>query len=369
MWRRHPRTIIALVAVFVLLLVWYQQGQAQVLSTSQEGLIQQPIDSAWDAPRPSTAQNALPGMAGAVERLKPAVVSINAEYVKHSFLGMSSLGYRAGSGWIVDQRGIIVTNDHVIENSSKVMVGLSDGRTYLAKDIRKDPLTDLAVLKINAGELPAAQLAEVSSLRVGDWVIAVGNPLGLGISAKEGIVSRFGVSITLNKSQTLSDLIETSAAINPGNSGGPLANMSGQVVGITSAKVAQVAVEGIGYAINIRAALPIIEQLVRSGVVSRPWLGISTVTLDAAAMQRLKTSVPRGVLVTGVTANSPASRAGIRTDDIITRFREKVVTNSQDMLAAQASGQVGETVVLEVWRNSRMMTVQAVLAQSPPVRY
>ncbi len=369
MWRRRPGTTIALVAAFVLLLVWYQQDQAQLVSTGQEGLVQQPIDSAWDAPRPSTAQSAMPGMAGAVERLKPAVVSINAEYAKRSFPGHTSSGNRAGSGWVVDRSGIIVTNNHVIDDSSKVVVGLYDGRTYLAKEIRKDPLSDLAVLKINAGELPAAQLAEVSSMRVGDWVIAVGNPLGLGISAKEGIVSRFGVSITLSKGQTLSDLIETSAAINPGNSGGPLANISGQVVGIASAKVAQIAVEGIGYAISVRTALPIVEQLVRSGVVSRPWLGINTATLDAAAVQRLKTSVLKGALVTGVVAKGPASRAGIRTDDVITRFQERAITNSQDMLTAQASGQVGETVLLEVWRNRRIMTVHAVLAQSPQFHY
>jgi S1-C subfamily serine protease len=204
----------------------------------------------------------LPSIADVVTSVTPSVVTIDTETTYQFFRGTYSQE-GAGSGWIIDESGIIVTNNHVVEGADSIIITLYDGTTFFVDPnaIVSDPASDLAVILIDAENLPAATIGDSSELRVGDWVIAIGNPLGLGISAKEGIVSRLGVSLAVD-SQTLSDLVETSAAINPGNSGGPLVNMQGEVIGITSAKVSSVGVEGLGYAINIDQAIPIIEELI-----------------------------------------------------------------------------------------------------------
>jgi serine protease Do len=172
----------------------------------------------------------------------------------------------AGSGWIIHEDGIIVTNSHVVAGAESIIVTLDDGRTFTVdpRTVATDPLNDLAVLYIDAEDLPTVDIGNASDLRVGDWVVTIGNPLGLGISAKEGIISRIDVSLTV-EGQTLNHFLETSAAINPGNSGGPLVDMRGEVVGITSAKISSVGVEGLGYAININDAIVTISELIARG--------------------------------------------------------------------------------------------------------
>ena len=206
--------------------------------------------------------------------VKPSVVAINTEVTITSFFGPATQ-QGAGSGWILDKDGIIVTNNHVVEGAKTITVTMDDGRTFTVnnKSVYTDSLNDLAVLRIDAKNLPALKLGDSSKLRVGDWVVAIGNSLGQGIRATEGIVSRKGVSLPVDQGQTLYDLIETSAAINPGNSGGPLVNMAGEVIGITSAKIADIGVEGMGYAISIDTATPIIQELVNKGYVSPPLPG------------------------------------------------------------------------------------------------
>ncbi len=176
------------------------------------------------------------------------------------------------------------------------------------------------MVRINAKNLPAAKVGDSAILRVGDWVVAIGNSLGMGISATKGIVSAKGVSLSVSAGQTLDDLIQTDAAINPGNSGGPLVNMAGEVIGITSVKIAQVGVEGMGYAISSNTAKPIIQQLVQKGYVVRPWLGVGLYTVDQYAVLRYNLAVDKGALVTQVAAGSPADKAGIKTGDVITEL-------------------------------------------------
>lgn len=207
----------------------------------------------------------LPSIADVVASVTPSVVTIDTE-TTYEFFRRTYSQEGAGSGWIIDESGIIVTNNHVIEGADSIIITLYDGTTFFVdpNTIVSDPVSELAIIRIDADNLPVATIGDSSELRVGDWVVAIGNPLGLGISAKEGIVSRLGVSLTVD-GQTLNDLIETSAAINPGNSGGPLVNMQGEVIGITSAKVSSVGVEGLGYAISIDEAIPIIEELLTRG--------------------------------------------------------------------------------------------------------
>ncbi len=213
-------------------------------------------------PEQSRALVALPSFADLTDKVQPSVVAVNTETVVRSrFIQRTVQG--AGSGWVLDESGIIVTNNHVIEGARSITVQFSDGKTYTPVGVKADPITDLAILKINAGKLPALKVGDSSKLRVGDWVVAVGNALGMGIGVKNGIVSRLGVSVQMSQTETYNNLIETNAAINPGNSGGPLVNLAGEVVGITSLKLSTAGVEGMGYAINIRDAMPVIQRLSR----------------------------------------------------------------------------------------------------------
>ncbi len=310
----------------------------------------------------------LPGIADVVEKVYPSVVAITTEVVTLDIFLTPRSQSGAGSGWIIDSNGIIVTNNHVVEGAKKVTVELYDGRVFEAgpSNIYTDPLTDLAVVKINASNLPAATVGDSTKLRVGDWVVAIGNPLGRGLRAKEGTVSGLKVSLEVDRGQTLDDLIETSAAINPGNSGGPLVNMKGEVVGITSAKISGVGVEGMGYAISTKTAIPIIEQLIRQGYVIRPWLGVSLYTVDRYIAMVNRLPVEKGVVVTYVAPGSPAERAGLRQLDVIIRFKGKDVTAAQEIIEAIRLSSIGEDVEITFVRVSETRTVYARLAQSPP---
>jgi len=221
------------------------------------------IDSGWSIPPAGSQSPVLPSVADVVAVVKPSVVAINTQTTMLDFFNRRFTQEGAGSGWIMDENGFIVTNDHVIDRADSITVTLDDGRTFAVdmNTVTTDPQTDLAILKIDTENLPAADIGDSSALRVGDWVVAIGNSLGLGMSATSGIVSGLEVSLPASSGQTLCDLVQTDAAINPGNSGGPLVNMNGEVVGITSVKIAAVGVEGMGYAISIDAALPIIEEL------------------------------------------------------------------------------------------------------------
>ena len=234
-----------------------------LVSPSTQSEIQPPAPSSTPATPQIGALVTLPSFADLTDSVKHSVVAIDTEtVVTRRYIQRTIQG--AGSGWIIDESGIIVTNNHVIEGAQTITVELENGKTYTPVSIKADPDSDIAILKINAGKLPALKVGDASKLRVGDWVIAAGNALGMGISVKDGIVSRLGVSIQISPSETYSNLIETNAAINPGNSGGPLVNLAGEVIGITSLKLAIGGVEGMGYAINIEDALPVIQRLFKS---------------------------------------------------------------------------------------------------------
>ncbi|MDD5081885.1 MAG: trypsin-like peptidase domain-containing protein [Dehalococcoidales bacterium] len=325
-----------------------------------------PIDTGWQTPSMSGNAPLLPDIASVVAQVRPSVVAINIEVITYDIFNRPFTQQGAGSGWIIDESGIIVTNNHVVEGAQSVTVTLSDGRVVSADMVRTDPADDLAVIKINAGRLPAAAIGDVSKLRVGDWLVAIGNPLGLGISAKEGIVSRLGVSTTVSAGQTLYDLIETSAAINPGNSGGPLVNMAGEVIGITSVKIAEVGVEGLGYAISINSAAPIIDDLITVGRVVRPWLGVVLRTVDAGVATQFGLAVNQGALLTEVAQGSPADRAGLRSGDVIVSFDGKDITSIDDLVQAIRTSAIGQTVQITYWRGQNRSNTSATLAESPP---
>jgi len=327
-----------------------------------------PIDPNW-APniQQDKSVQLLPSIADVVEKVFPSVVAINTETVALDLFSGPQTQKGAGSGWIIDKDGIVVTNNHVVQGAEKVVIEMFDGRTFQVgtERVYRDPLTDLAVIKIDATNLPAATIGDSTRLRVGDWVIALGNPLGKGLRAKEGTISGLNVALLVDEGQTLDDLIETSAAINPGNSGGPLVNLAGQVIGITSAKMAAVGVEGLGYAISIKTAIPIIEQLIKSGQVIRPYLGIASETVDQYLAATYRLPVNTGVVVYYVGPGSPADKAGLREYDVITHFNGKEITTKEDLLEAIHSSNIGEDVAITFVRGNSTKTTSVHLTKSP----
>ena len=308
----------------------------------------------------------LPDIASVVSKVMPSVVSVTTEMVVRDIFNREYTQSAAGSGVIIDSKeGYIVTNNHVVQDAKGVQVELADGRTFPAIIVGKDALTDLAALQVEATDLPCAHLGDSSQLVIGDWVVAIGNALGEGISATEGIVSRLNVSVVI-QGNTLSDLIQTTAAINPGNSGGPLVNMAGEVIGTTSVKMSAVGVEGMGYAISINSAKPVIQELIHQGYVTRPWLGVSLYTVDSFVAAANKLSVDKGAVIVEVLPNSPAEDAGLKQRDVIIAFEGKEIGTSNDLLQAIVACQIGQRVKITFVRDKDTKTAQAQLQESPP---
>ncbi|MFB0559095.1 MAG: S1C family serine protease [Dehalococcoidales bacterium] len=325
-----------------------------------------PTSPEWTLPPAETQGPLLPDLVSVVAKVKPSVVAINTEVVTYDVFNRPFTQEGAGSGWIIDKDGLILTNNHVVAGAETITVTLADGRTFPAGVVGADALSDLAVLRVDETNLPEADIGDSSRLRIGEWVLAIGNALGMGITAKEGIISRLGVSVPVSAGQTLYDLIETSAPINPGNSGGPLVNMAGEVIGITSAKLAAVEVEGLGYAISSNSANPIIEELVQKGYVVRPWLGVVLYTVDQYAVFRYRLAVDKGTLITEIGPGSPADKAGLKVGDVIVSFDGKEITTAQELIQAIHSGQIGQEVEITYWRGETENTTRATLIERPP---
>jgi len=313
-------------------------------------------------------QPVLPTVTEVVAKVKPSVAAINVEITTYDIFNRPTTGEGAGSGWIISEDGYIVTNNHVVGDAEKVTVILEDGSSYIVEQVKTDPLTDLAIVKINAEKLPAIKIGNSSKLEVGEWVVAIGNALGEGTSATVGVVSALDVSVSVSPGQTLHGLIQTDAAINPGNSGGPLVNMAGEVIGIDSIKVAQVGVEGMGYAISINQAMPIINELMKTGYIVRPWIGIGVYTVDSWVASMYNLAVDKGVLITKVISGSPAEKAGFKAGDIITKVEEKEITSVDELLTLVNTYKVGQTVKITFWRDSDQKTASVTLAESPPTQ-
>ncbi len=323
-----------------------------------------PIDSDWSIPPAEGQTPILPSIADVIAKVKPSVVAINTEVVTY-ILNRPRTQEGAGSGWIISDDGYIVTNNHVIEGAKSITVILDDGQSFTAEIVGADALTDLAVLQIDAENLPAAAVGDSTEMRVGDWVVAIGNSLGQGIRATQGIVSRQGASVQVDMGQALYGLIETDAAINPGNSGGPLVNMAGEVIGITSAKLASVEVESVGYAISTETAKPIIHQLINTGQAVHPWLGVSLYTVDEYVVERFSLAVEKGAFLVEVVASSPSDIAGLQSEDVIVGFAGSEIDTVDDLIQAIRSAKVGQEVEIIYWRGAVQSTTSTTLIERP----
>lgn len=268
----------------------------------------------------------------------------------------------SGSGFIIRNDGIVITNNHVVEDAKEILVTLNDKREYNAKVLGRDPKTDLAVLKIEAkGELPAAELGDSESLQVGDWVMAIGNPFGLSNTVTAGIVSAKGRSIGAGP---YDNFIQTDASINPGNSGGPLFNERGEVVGINSAIFSQGGGNiGIGFAIPINLVKRLVPELEAHGSITRGWLGVAIQQVTPDLAKSLGLEEARGALVADVTNGSPAAKGGVQRGDVIVSYNNKKVAESSTLPSLVAETPVGETVPVEVLRDGKNTTLEVKVAK------
>ncbi len=266
-----------------------------------------------------------------------------------------------GSGFIIDEKGIVITNNHVIQGAEDVFVRVNGEKNIKAKVIGADPGMDLAVLQIESDQtfIPV-KFGDSDTARIGDWVIAIGNPFGLGGTVTAGIISARNRSIGLSRYE---DYIQTDASINQGNSGGPLFNMNGDVVGINTAILGQSGSIGIGFAIPSNSAQKVINQLIEFGETKRGWLGvrIQTVTKDIADVEKL--DEPRGALVASVAENSPSDKGGIKAGDIILEFDGRKINEMSELPRIVAETEVGKKVKLKVWRNKREITKEIILGR------
>ena len=259
-----------------------------------------------------------------------------------------------GSGFIIDEKGIVVTNNHVIQDAEDIVIRVNGDKEFKAKVIGADPLSDIAVLQLETKEkfIPV-KFGNSDNARIGDWVIAIGNPFGLGGTVTSGIISARNRSIGLSRYE---DYIQTDASINSGNSGGPLFDMNGDVIGINTAILGRSGSIGIGFSIPSNSAKIVIDQLVEFGETKRGWLGvrIQDVTKEIAEVEKL--DEPRGALVASVAENSPSDKAGVKAGDIILEFDGEKIKQMKELPMIVAKTKVGKKVKVKIWRNKREIT-------------
>jgi len=330
-----------------------------------------------------------------VEKVGPAVVRINASRTVNTrlpdrsnnpmfrqFFGndfpnqpQERVERGTGSGFIVSANGQILTNAHVVDGADTVNVILKDGRTFQGKVVGTDPLTDVAVVKIEANNLPTVPVGNSEQLKPGEWAIAIGNPLGLDNTVTTGIISATGrSSAQVGVSDKRVDFIQTDAAINPGNSGGPLLNASGQVIGMNTAIIQ--GAQGLGFAIPINTAQRIAQQLVSQGKVEHPYLGVEMVTLTPELKENINSNSntglsvdeEEGVLIARVMPNSPAAKAGLRAGDVINKIDGQPVKQADDVQGAVEKSQVGKDLQLGLRRSQQDINLTIIPAAFPTQR-
>jgi len=295
----------------------------------------------------------------AIEKVKTSVVNINTLRLERDAFLHVHPARGSGSGFIIDERGHILTNHHITAGSREMEVSLTDGRAFEGKVVGSDPANDLAVAKIDAHELPVAEMGDSDGLRVGQTVIAIGNPFGLvgGPSVTVGVVSALNRHILAER--VYENLIQTDASINPGNSGGPLLDLGGKVVGINAANIP--GAQGIGFAIPINTAKAVLEDIVRYGRVTRPWLGIIGLDVSRELVRRFGLAVDAGIFVMRVIPESPAERAELEFGDVIVAIDSKRVDSMADLQGEIRTRRAGDVVSLFIVRGSEEARVRIAL--------
>jgi serine protease Do len=330
----------------------------------------------------SPVQAQLPNFADLVEDVSPAVVKINTVIKGRKPQGQQNLkgqlpeifrelleqrnrqqqpprdARSMGSGFVISEDGYILTNHHVVDQATEIQVLFADRREYTATIVGSDRRSDLALLKIDATDLPTLSFAEADELRAGDWVLAIGSPFGLDYSVTAGIVSAIGRSIPTEKGENYVPFIQTDVAINPGNSGGPLFNLDGEVVGINSQIYSRSGGSiGLSFSIPTSVALPVVDQLKKNGTVQRGWLGVVMQDVDKALAESLELGKPQGALINAVEPDGPADDAGIVPGDVIVRFNGQPIIDSGDLPHVVGAIAPGKKVKVEVYREGKRKTI------------
>ncbi|MAA53913.1 MAG: serine peptidase [Porticoccaceae bacterium] len=331
---------------------------------------------------PLIADARLPDFTDLVEEASSAVVKINVSFKEQDRQGLPSYRgqlpdifrelleqqrrsqqdrpqrYSMGSGFVISEDGFILTNHHVVNSADEIRVTFADRQEYAASIVGTDRRSDLALLKIEAENLPVLTLADDDDLRVGEWVLAIGSPFGLDYSVAAGIVSAIGRSIPTERNETYVPFIQTDVAINPGNSGGPLFDLEGRVVGINSQIYSRTGGSiGLSFAIPSSVALNVVEQLKNNGRVDRGWLGVAIQDLNQQLAQALKLSKARGALISAVENGSPADEGGIIPGDVIINFNGKTIIDSGDLPPAVGGVKPGESVPVKIFRDGSQKTL------------
>ena len=359
-----------LVGILVGLAVLFAQGKIVITNSDWSGFA-----SAISAKQPSSFSDA-------VSKTAPAVVSLQVQslievpikenarreleqvFGKHlPDLTQTKRHSSSGSGVILDTRGYVITNHHVIAKAEKVMVVLNDGRTAEARLVGTDPDTDIAVLKIELENLPEVSIANLKKLKIGDVVLAIGYPFRIGQTVTQGIISATGRSQV--SQNTYENFLQTDAAINPGNSGGALINTEGEIVGINSLIYTETGnFNGIGFAIPIDLVSDVMRQITENGYVIRGWLGVEGQNVPLQTLQSLDLQI-QGVLITGVDEGGPGSKAGLEVGDIITHINQVDIKDTADVLDMIAAGRPGDNFRIDGIRERQSFSLDAVLGQRP----
>ena len=367
-------------AVTVLLAAWFV-----VATLKPELLNRRPVMTAStgvplvEAPAAAAANAPLGSFRQAAQKASQAVVSINTSKAADRpssndpwfrfFFGDQGAAPQSGlgSGVIISPDGFILTNNHVVEGASEIEVALNDSRKARAKVIGTDPETDLAILKIALERLPVITLGNSDALQVGDQVLAIGNPFGVGQTVTSGIVSALGRNqLGIN---TFENFIQTDAAINPGNSGGALVDVNGNLMGINTAIYSRSGGSmGIGFAIPVSTAKLVLEGIVKDGVVTRGWIGVEPADLSPELMETFGVKAKKGVLITGVLQNGPAAQAGVRPGDVVMQVSGKEVANVSELLSTVAALKPGNATQFKLQRREDSVDVTVTPGKRPKAR-
>ena len=364
---------ILLAAYFVVMTMKPEWLNQRAVTTASTGVALQ------EAPTPAGAPAPPGSFRSAAQKASQAVVSINTSkaadrpsssdpWFRFFFGDQGSIPQSGlGSGVIISPDGFILTNNHVVEGASEIEVALSDSRKTRAKVIGTDPETDLAILKVNLDRLPVMTLGNSDALQVGDQVLAIGNPFGVGLTVTSGIVSALGRNqLGIN---TFENFIQTDAAINPGNSGGALVDVSGNLMGINTAIYSRSGGSmGIGFAIPVSTAKLVLEGIVKDGIVTRGWIGVEPADLSAELMETFGVKARKGVLITGVLQNGPAAQAGVRPGDVVVQVGGKEVANVSELLSTVAALKPGTATPFRLQRRDDNVDVTVTPGRRPKPR-
>jgi serine protease Do len=349
---------------------------AFILPVSAQGSLSRPLDGLDEKVQPQNFRDLS-------KRLMPAVVNISTQQTIapnglptfpegspmerfNEFFGRDEDGFQRqgslGSGFVISPDGIIITNNHVIDNADEIEINFSDGRVLEATLVGRDRDTDLAVLKVNSRTpLPFVDLADSDHAEVGDWVIAIGNPFGFGGSVSAGIISARNRDLNSGRSD---DFIQTDAAINRGKSGGPLFNLGGEVVGVNTAIISPTGGSvGIGFSVPSNLVKRISKQLIEHGKVRRSWLGVNVQDADAALVKAYKAKGKGGVIVTRITDDGPADKAKLEVGDLVLSFDGKAIASVREMTRLISDAPIGKTVALSIIRNGKARNVSVTLGE------